>query len=275
MAVAVAIQGEAGSFSHAAALALHGPDVRLVPCHSFEDLFRAVTAADADRGIVPIENSLAGSVHENYDLLRSSALHVVAETEIRIRHCLIARPGTAPAAVRRVASHPVALAQCRRYFAERPAVAPVPAYDTAGSVRDLLAGRLEADAAIGSALAARLYGGEILLEGIEDHPENYTRFLVVAREPGPAGGASKTSLVFLLPNVPGSLHRTMGVFAARGLDLTKIESRPLLGRPWEYVFYLDVLGDPRGGVAEALVELASLARELRVLGAYPARTLPS
>jgi prephenate dehydratase len=274
-AVAVAIQGEAGSFSHAAALAVYGPDVRLVPRHSFEDLFRTVTARDADRGIVPIENSLAGSVHENYDLLRSSALHVVAETEIRIRHCLIARPGTASDAVRRVASHPVALAQCRRFFAERPAVAPVPAYDTAGSVRDLLAGRLEADAAIGSALAAQLYGGEILLEGIEDHPENYTRFLVVAREPGPLAGTSKTSLVFLLPNVPGSLHRAMGVFAARGLDLTKIESRPLLGRPWEYVFYLDVLGDPRGGVADALAELAGLARELRVLGAYPARTLPS
>ncbi|MGH7671948.1 MAG: prephenate dehydratase [Gemmatimonadales bacterium] len=282
-AVAVAIQGEAGSFSHAAALAVHGPDVRLVPRHSFEELFRGVTAGDADRGVVPIENSLAGSVHENYDLLRSSALHVVAETEVRVRHCLIARPGTAPAAVRRVASHPVALAQCRRFFAERPAVAPVPAYDTAGSVRDLLAGRLEADAAIGSALAARLYGGEILLEGIEDHPENYTRFLVVAREPGPPGppgppppaGTSKTSLAFLLPNVPGSLHRALGVFAARGLDLTKIESRPLPGRPWEYVFYLDVLGDPRGGVAEALTELAGLARDLRVLGAYPARALPS
>jgi prephenate dehydratase len=273
--LAVAIQGEAGSFSHTAALAVCGPDLRLVPRHSFEDLFRAVTAGEADRGIVPIENSLAGSVHENYDLLRSSALHVVAETEIRIRHCLIARPGTAPAAVRRVASHPVALAQCRRFFAERPAVAPVPAYDTAGSVRDLIAGRLEADAAIGSALAARLYGGEILLEGIEDHAENYTRFLVVAREPGPLAGTSKTSLVFLLPNVPGSLHRAMGVFAARGLDLTKIESRPLLGRPWEYVFYLDVLGDPRGGVADALAELAGLARELRVLGAYPARTLAS
>jgi prephenate dehydratase len=273
--LAVAIQGEAGSFSHAAALAVHGPDVRLVPRHSFEDLFRGVTAGDADRGVVPIENSLAGSVHENYDLLRSSALHVVAETEIRVRHCLIARPGTAPAAVRRVASHPVALAQCRRFFAERPAVVPVAAYDTAGSVRDLLAGRLEADAAIGSALAARLYGGEILLEGIEDHPENYTRFLVVAREPGPADGASKTSLVLLLPNVPGSLHRALGVFATRGLDLTKLESRPLLGRPWEYVFYLDVLGDPRGGLAEALAELAGLARDLRVLGAYPARALPS
>ena len=272
---AVAIQGELGSFSHAAALDALGPDVSFVPCATFEEVFQAVDAGRASRGVVPIENSLAGSVHENYDLLRSSALHVVAETEIRIRHCLIARPGTAPAAVRRVASHPVALAQCRRFFAERPQVAPVPAYDTAGSVRDLLAGRLEADAAIGSALAARLYGGEILLEGLEDHPQNYTRFLVVAREPGPIAGTSKTSLALLLPNVPGSLHRALGVFAARGLDLTKIESRPLPGRPWEYVFYMDVLGEPRGGLAEALAELATMAREVRVLGAYPARTLLS
>jgi prephenate dehydratase len=273
--LAVAIQGEAGSFSHAAALEALGPEVRLVPCPTFEELFRAVEAGQATRGVVPIENSLAGSVYEAYDALGAHALHVVGETQVRVRHCLVVRPGTRLGELRRVASHPVALAQCRRFFADHPAVAPVPAYDTAGSVRDLIAGRLEADAAIGSALAARLYGGEILLEGIEDHPENYTRFLVVAREPGPLAGTSKMSLVFLLPNVPGSLHRAMGVFATRGLDLTKIESRPLPGRPWEYAFYLDVLGDPRGGVAEALAELAGLARELRVLGTYPARTLPS
>ena len=273
--LAVAIQGEAGSFSHAAAREALGPDVQLVPCPTFEELFRAVEAGQATRGVVPIENSLAGSVYEAYDALGAHALYVVGETQVRVRHCLVVRPGTALAALRRVASHPVALAQCRHFFADHSGLAPVPAYDTAGSVRDLLAGRLEADAAIGSALAARLYGGEILLEGIEDHPENYTRFLLVAREPGPPGGASKTSLVFSLPNVPGSLHRAMGVFAARGLDLTKIESRPLLGRPWEYAFYLDVLGDPRGGVAEALAELAGMARDLRVLGTYPARALPS
>ncbi|HMG19051.1 MAG TPA: prephenate dehydratase [Candidatus Binatia bacterium] len=273
--LAVAIQGEAGSFSHAAAQEALGPEVRLVPCPTFEELFRAVEAGLATRGVVPIENSLAGSVYEAYDVLGAHALHVVGETQVRVRHCLVVRPGTALAALRRVASHPVALAQCRRFFVDHPGIFPVPAYDTAGSVRDLLAGRLEADAAIGSALAAQLYGGEILLEGLEDHPENYTRFLLVARAPGPPGGASKTSLAFSLPNVPGSLHRAMGVFAARGLDLTKIESRPLLGRPWEYVFYLDVLGDPRGGVAEALAELADMARDLRVLGTYPARALPS
>lgn len=268
--LAVAIQGEAGSYSHAAALQALGPDLQLVPRPSFDALFRAVADGAAAQGIVPIENSLAGSVHENYDLLRANALHVVAETEVRIRHCLVVRPGTGTDAIRRVASHPVALAQCRRFFAERPELVPVAAYDTAGSVRDLMEHRVAADAAIGSALAARLYGAVVLAEGIEDHPENYTRFLVVARDPAAPDGTSKTSLVFTLPNVPGSLHRALGVFARRGLDLTKIESRPLPGRPWEYAFYLDVVGEPTGEMGEALDELGSLAGELRVLGTYRA-----
>lgn len=275
VALAVAIQGEAGSFSHAAALQALGPEIQLVPRASFEDLFRTVEAGNAERGVVPIENSLAGSVHENYDLLGAHALHVVGEAQVRVRHCLIARPGTALGAIRRVASHPVALAQCRKFFADHPDIAPVPAYDTAGSVRDLIRGKIGADAAIASSLAADLYGAVVLREGLEDHAENYTRFLVVAREPAPPELAGKTSLVFTLPNVPGSLHRALGVFAERGLDLTKIESRPLPGRPWEYAFYLDVRGDPRGGVAEALAELRTLARELRVLGAYPGSDIPS
>ena len=268
MTVVVAIQGEAGSFSHAAALEALGQEVRLVPCRGFTELFRAVEAGEAGRGVVPIENSLAGSVHEAYDALGAHALHVVGETQVRVRHCLIVRPGTTMAQIGRVASHPVALAQCRTFFASHPGLTPVPAYDTAGSVRDLMAGGIAAEAAIGSSLAATLYGATVLCEGLEDHPENYTRFLVVAREPAPPDRASKTSLVFTLPNVPGSLHRALGVFAARHLDLTKIESRPLPGRPWEYAFYLDVAGDPRGGVAEALSELGGLARDLRVLGSY-------
>src|SRR2546428_1787717 len=194
--VAVAIQGEAGSFSHAAALQALGPDIRLVPCPTFEELFRAVEQREAARGAVPIENSLAGSVHENYDLLGTHALQVVAETQVRVRHCLIARPGTERAAIRRVASHPVALAQCRKFFANHTDVVPVPAYDTAGSVRDLMAGRVAADAAIASSLAAPPYGATVLQEGLEGHPEDYTRLLMGARAPPPADLARETPPLF-------------------------------------------------------------------------------
>lgn len=272
MREAVAIQGEAGSFSHAAALETHGDVIRLVPCPTFVELFRAVESGDATSGVVPIENTLAGSVHENYDLLSAHALHVVAETELRIRHCLIASPRTRLLDVRRVASHPVALAQCRRFFTTHPDIVAVPAYDTAGSVRDLMTGNVDAEAAIASKLAAELYGATVLEEGLEDHAENYTRFLVVARKPVTRSQASnKTSLLLALGNTPGSLHRALGVFAARGLDLSKIESRPLPGRPWEYRFYLDVIDTGQGTVADAITELQAFASGVRVLGTYPAR----
>lgn len=267
--ITVAIQGERGSFSHAAALAALGEDVRILPRSSFDALFAAVASGEADRGLLPIENSLAGSIHENYDRLEASSLHIVGEAQLLIRQCLIARPGASLASIRRVASHPVALAQCRRFFAERPQIEPIPAYDTAGSVQDLLRDGAASHAAIASALAARLYGGQILLEGIEDDPQNFTRFLVLDREAGPLAAANKTSVVFTLENAPGALHRALGAFATRGVDLSKIESRPLRGRPWEYAFYLDVLGDPAGAAGEALGELARMAEHFRVLGSYP------
>jgi prephenate dehydratase len=265
----VAIQGERGAFSHAAALDLVGEAVEIVPCATFDALFAAAVSGRAERALVPIENSLAGSIHENYDRLWASPLHIVAEAQMRIRHCLIGCPGTSLGEIRRVSSHAVALAQCRRFFAERPQVEAVVAYDTAGSVKDMLKEGVPAHASIASKLAATLYGGQILLEGIEDDPQNYTRFLLLAREAGPPESASKTSLVFTLKNEAGVLHRALGAFALRGLDLTKIESRPLRGRPWEYAFYLDVLGDPRGAMEAALGELRGLASELRVLGSYP------
>ena len=269
----VAIPGELGSFSHAAALVAHGSEIRLVPCADFPELFQTVTEGKAEHGVVPIENSLTGSIHENYDLLRAHSLCVVGETKIRVRHCLIARPGTTLEQLSRVASHPVALAQCRKFFAVHPMITPVPAYDTAGSVRDLMDYRVAADAAIASDLAARLYGGSVLQEGLEDDPANFTRFLLVSRPPAAVpAAASKTSLVVSLANVPGSLHRALGPFARRGLDLSKIESRPITGRPWEYVFYLDVLGDPVE-VGAALAELAAEsggADSVRLLGTYVA-----
>ena len=265
----VAIQGERGAFSHQAALEILGPDVELLPKPTFDALFEAAVSGEADRAVVPIENSLAGSIHENYDRLRARPLHIIAETQLRIVHCLIARPGASLEAIERVSSHPVALAQCRRFFADRPHVQAVVAYDTAGSVLDLMRDGADTDAAIASSLAARTYGGQILLEGIEDDPQNYTRFLILAREPGPAENASKTSVVFILENAPGALYRALGAFATRGVDLSKIESRPLRGRPWEYEFHLDVLGDPRGAAGEAISDLRAMSREFRVLGSYP------
>ena len=265
----VAFQGERGAFSHQAALEILGAGIELLPKPSFDALFDAAVSGEADRAVVPIENSLAGSIHENYDRLRARPLHIIAETQLRIVHCLIGRPGARLEAIERVASHPVALAQCRRFFADRPQVQAVAAYDTAGSVLDLLRDGPVTHAAIASSLAAKIYGGQILLEGIEDDPQNYTRFLILARETQAVGGADKTSLVFTLRSEPGSLHRALGVFAARGVDLVKIESRPLRGRPWEYEFHLDVMGAPAGAAGEAIDELRSMSREFRVLGSYP------
>ncbi len=265
----VAIQGERGAFSHQAALAALGPEIEVLTRATFDELFDSVVEGKADRALVPIENSLHGSIHENYDRLKSRPLHIVGETQLRIRQCLIARPGSSVAMIRRVASHPVALAQCRRFFAERPQVEAVSAYDTAGAVQDLMKGGLATQGAIASRLAAELYGAQVLLDGIEDDAENYTRFLLLAREAGPLEAADKTSIVFVLDNKPGSLYRALGVFAARELDLSKLESRPLRGHPWEHSFYLDVLGDPRGKVAEAVEELGRSCRELRILGSYP------
>jgi len=265
----VAIQGERGAFSHQAALAALGPQVEVLPRATFDELFDSVVEGKADRALVPIENSLHGSIHENYDRLKSRPLHIVGETQLRIRQCLIARPGSSVAMIRRVASHPVALAQCRRFFAERPQVEAVTAYDTAGAVQDLMKGGLATQGAIASRLAAELYGGVVLLDGIEDDPENYTRFLLLAKETGPLEQASKTSIVFVLDNRPGALYHALGLFASRNVDLCKLESRPLRGHPWEYSFYLDVLGDPNGVAGEAVEELGRGCRELRVLGSYP------
>ncbi len=265
----VAIQGERGAFSHEAALLALGAEAEVLPRPSFDALFAAVLAGESERGLLPIENSLAGSIHENYDRLQDSPLHIVGETQLRVRHCLIARPGASEAGLRRVASHPVALAQCRRFFAEHPQVEAVAAYDTAGSVLELMRRGQPSGGAIASALAASLYGGSVLISGLEDDPQNYTRFLILAREPGPVEAATKTSIVFTLDNVPGALHKAMGAFASRGVDLSKIESRPLRGRPWEYAFYLDILGDPRGPAGDGLARLRGMAPWLRVLGSYP------
>ncbi len=269
--IEVAFQGERGAFSEEAAVAALGPDIRPLPCRSFPDVFAAVVAGRAAYGVVPIENSLTGSIRENYDLLLAHELHIVGETEIRIRHCLLALPGVRLAGIRRVLSHPQALAQCERTLRELlPDAELVPVYDTAGSALIIRREGLRDAAAIAGRRAAEIHGMAVLAEDLADSPENYTRFLVLGREPVVPEGPAKTSIVFAAENVPGALHRCLEPFAMRGIDLTKIESRPLRERRWEYLFYVDFAGGAHEArCREALEELRGRTTFLRVLGSYP------
>ena len=267
-----AIQGVRGAFSHAAAIDAAGEDVEVLECRTFEDLFEAVADRKADRGVVPVENSLAGAVQRNMDLLLEHDLHVVAEAQVRVRLCLAARPGTALEHVRRVGSHPVALEQCRAFFRANARLEQVAAFDTAGSIKELMRGVSSYDAAIGSSLAASLYGASVLATDLEDDPGNFTRFLIVAPEPGSeAVSGAKTSLVFSVRHQPGSLHAALGVLASYGVDLTRLESRPIPGRPWEYRFYADIRGATPGRQKAAIEALVGVVEEVRVLGRYEER----
>jgi prephenate dehydratase len=269
----IAFQGERGAFSHMAIRQMLGDEVDAIPFPKFEQLFRSVTDSSCDAAMVPIENTLHGSVHENYDHLLRFDLPIVAETSVRIVHNVIAVPGTKFSAVNRIYSHPVALNQCLDFFATHPQCEKVTFYDTAGSVKMLAEQKPEGAAAIASELAAELYGCKILKRSIEDDRRNFTRFVLLERQPNPAWPAPKgykTSLVFTTHDVPGALFRALSAFALRDISLAKIESRPLRGKPWEYLFYLDFLGhtdEPR--VENALNHLRELADMLRILGCYP------
>ncbi len=267
----VAFQGERGAFSEEASRRLLGAKLELAPCPSFEEVFRSLDHGEVDRAVVPMENSLAGSVHENYDLLLRYRLPIVAETNVRIVHNLIVAPGVPFSSVRRVFSHPVALNQCRNFFRRHSRIQAVPFYDTAGSVKMLMEERLPDAAAIAPAASVPIYGARILKRGLEDDKKNFTRFFLLARSRRgfPMEAANKTSIVFTTRNVPGGLFKCLAVFALRDISLTKIESRPLHGRPWEYLFYLDFLGragEPR--CRNALRHLEELTDFLRVLGSY-------
>jgi len=273
-----AFQGERGAFSEEAARKLLGPAIDVLPCQRFEDVFRALAQKKVQAAVIPIENTLHGSVHENYDHLLHFDLPIVGETNVRIVHNLIAPPGVTFGSIRRVFSHPVALNQCLDFFAAHPQLEKVPFYDTAGSVKMMMAEGLKDAGAIASSMAAELYGGKILRRSIEDDRQNFTRFFALRR---PAdvrrtvvrarkGAQWKTSVVFSTRNVPGSLFRSLSAFALRDLNLAKIESRPLRGKPWEYLFYLDFMGNVDDPVCQkALGHLRELADVLRVLGCYP------
>ncbi|CAG0989767.1 prephenate dehydratase [Anaerolineales bacterium] len=264
----VAFQGEPGAYSEQAVFDYFG-DVETLPCESFDVMFDSVASGKCNVALAPIENSLAGSIHQNYDLLLRHDLHIAGEYLLRVRHCLIVNPGVVKEDVKKAISHPQALGQCAGYLRSH-GIKAEQVYDTAGSVKMLKElGALDV-AAIASRRAAELYGMQILEEGIEDNPENYTRFLAIQKETVIPEGEAKTSIVFTLKNVPGSLFKAMSVFALRDLDLTKIESRPLQGKPWEYLFYIDFIGSAQDEtVKRALDHLGEYALMLRVLGSYP------
>lgn len=267
----VAIQGELGSNSSMAALAMLG-DVEIVACALSAEAFARVVRGDVDGAVLPIENSLHGSVAEHYDLLLEEPVRIVREGLLRIRHNLIAMPGVKLAEIRRVISHPVALSQCRRFVVEHPEMVAMPFYDTAGAVKHLMTEQLRDVAGIAPELAARVYGAELLVGGIEDNAANFTRFhLVVKGDAGEAvEGDDKMSLAFAIEHRPGTLVAALERLAEAGVDLTKIESRPVPGSPWEYVFYVDVRYDASEKAAAAVAALREHCRMVKVLGRYRA-----
>jgi prephenate dehydratase len=270
----IAFQGERGAFSEEAALKLAGPAAMLVPRPTFEAAFSAIDDGVADYILAPIENSLAGSVHRSFDLLVESDLHIIGEVIISIVHNLIAMPGVHIADLAVVESHPVALAQCEQFFIAHPSLKRIATEDTAGSVRDMMKLGDPKRAAIASRRAAEIYGASILEDHLEDDRENYTRFLFLAPKTHPAEDsavADKLSLVFETQHVPGALYHALAPFARRNINMMKIESRPIRGKPWQYRFHLDLQVSARDPeIPAAIAELEKLSAQFRILGSYKA-----
>ncbi len=277
VAMRIAIQGEMGSNSHMAAVEMladqWGP-FEIVACPASSEVLRKVVAGEVDGAVLPIENSLHGSVAEHADLFLTEPVRIVRESSMRIRHHVIALPGVRLQQIRSVISHPVALAQCRRWQREHPEIAVIPFYDTAGGVKHLAAEGLRHVAAIAPALAAEVYGAEVVVAGVEDHAENYTRFHLVVREDlavrENGGPANKMSVAFAVEHRPGTLVRALRVLAIAGADLTRIESRPVPGTPWEYVFYVDFRFADESVATGALEGLETCCGMVKELGSYVA-----
>jgi chorismate mutase/prephenate dehydratase len=265
----VAFQGEKGAYSEMAVYTFFGKDAEVQPCRDLKDVFESVEKQEAQHGVVPIENSLEGSINQTYDLFLTHDLRVCGEVIVRVSHCLLANKGTTLKQIKTVYSHPQALAQCRN-FLERSGWELVPTYDTAGSAKMLKETGLADAAAVASERAAELYGLKILKREIEDNPNNYTRFFVLAKEDSPMTGKDKTSIIFSAAHTPGSLYQALGEFAKRGISLTKIESRPTKQTPWEYNFYLDFEGHrTESRCTEALNALRNHSTFIKILGSYP------
>ena len=269
----IAFQGEPGAYSELAAFEHFGPQIKTLPCESFDGVFEAIIHAECSHGVLPFENSLTGSIHRNFDLITRHDVNIVGEYHMKVSHCLLGLSGVNADEIMVVHSHPQALQQCERSLVKL-GVHTIAETDTAGSARFVKAKANSATAAIASKRAADVYGLEILIENLEDNPANFTRFLALAKEPqlieDPEEGDFKTSVVFSLKNKPGVLFKALSVFALRDIDLTKIESRPIVGKPWEYMFYVDFEGHQKAiNCSRALEHLSELAAYMKVLGSYP------
>jgi len=267
--VEVAFQGEIGAYSEEAAFQFFGSSIQIKPCESLEEVFKVVEEGRVQFGVVPVENSLEGSISRVYDLLLDSALKVCGEIELRVIHCLIASPGAGLDTIKRVYSHPQALAQCRNFLKHLDCEL-IPTYDTAGSVKMIKKSGMPDSAAIASARAAEIYGMKVIAQEIEDNPNNFTRFFILSKEDSPPLGNDKTSIVFSTKDRPGALHEFLREFASRNINLTKLESRPTRQKPWQYNFYLDFEGHREDKSArEALENLEKTSIFVKILGSYP------
>jgi chorismate mutase/prephenate dehydratase len=272
--VKVAFQGERGAYSESAVYTFFGDETEVKPCRDLTEVFESVDKQEVPVGVVPVENSLEGSVNQTYDLFLTHNLKVSGEVIIRISHCLIANPSTSLEAVKTVYSHPQALAQCRS-FLERLDSDLIPTYDTAGSVKMLKEKGLKDAAAVASEKAAEIYGMKILAREIEDTPTNYTRFFVISKKDTPITGKDKTSIIFAATHTPGALYHALGEFAKRDINLARIESRPTKQKPWEYNFYLDFEGHrTEENCTTALKALEKYATFIKILGSYPRAEQP-
>jgi prephenate dehydratase len=266
----VTFQGDRGSYSEEAALRFFNASFESVPLSTFSGVYDAVENGRVERGIIPIENSLVGSIHQNYDLLLKHHLKIVGEQNLRIVHNLIAHPGSKLEELTEVHSHPVALGQCQDFLDSHPQLTPHVAYDTAGAVKMIKEKSLEQAGAIAGSFAAEQHGMAILSESIQDEPDNHTRFLILSKDVAEYSENAKTSIVFALKNLPGVLFKALSVFALRDLDLTKIESRPLRKKMWQYYFYLDFVGHVEDEAAKnAIGHLREITTFLKILGSYP------
>ena len=267
--IVVAFQGEIGAYSEEAAFNFFGTSVKVEPCESLDDVFRVVEQGEVPFGIVPIENSLEGSISRVYDLLLNSSVKVSGEMGLRVVHCLIANPGARVDLIRKVYSHPQALGQCQA-FLKHLNCELIPTYDTAGSVKMVKEMGIVDGAAIASARAAAIYGMEIIASEIEDNPNNFTRFFILSKQDSPPSGNDKTSIVFSVKHRPGALYEFLKELAARNINLTKLESRPTRQKPWDYNFYLDFEGHREDKASrEALEYLEEISLFVKVLGSYP------